>query len=230
MKQLEEVKKFIDSNNKRPVNRDKNSTIKQLAAWIGTQQTNYKNKKYIMSDEGIYNRWTEFINDLKYITYFQSNEESWIERLNDVKHYIDSNNKRPDDRDKDSNIKQLAKWISHQVSNYKKKKEIMSDEGIYNRWTEFINDKRYILYFQSNEELWMKQLEEVKKFIDSNNKRPVNRDKNSTIKQLAAWINTQIYNYKNKKNIMSNEEIYNKWTEFINDERYILYFQSNKKQ
>ena len=29
---------------------------------------------------------------------------------------------------------------------------------------------------------------------------------------------------------MTNQEIYNKWTEFINDERYILYFQSNKKQ
>ena len=39
-----------------------------------------------------------------------------------------------------------------QLKNYKKKKEIMSNEEIYNKWTEFINDKKYISYFQSNEE------------------------------------------------------------------------------
>jgi hypothetical protein len=27
---------------------------------------------------------------------------------------------------------------------------------------------------------------------------------------------------------MTNEEIYNKWNEFINDEKYKIYFQSNK--
>jgi hypothetical protein len=105
-----------------------------------------------MSNEEIYNKWTEFINDKRYITYFQSNEELWIERLNELKQYIDTNNKRPSNHDKDINIKQLATWLSHQVKNYKKKKEIMSNEEIYNKWTEFINDKKYISYFQSNEE------------------------------------------------------------------------------
>jgi len=183
-----------------------------------------------MSNEEIYNKWTEFINDERYILYFQSNEELWIKQLEEVKKYIDSNNKRPAKNDKNSNIKQLASWISYQVINYKNKTEIMSNEEIYNKWTELINDERYILYFQSNEELWIKQLKEVKKYIDTNNKRPSNHDKNTSIKKLASWISTQVTNYKNKKQIMSNEEIYNRWTEFINDERYILYFQSNKKQ
>ena len=62
-----------------------------------------------------------------------------------------------------------------------------------------------------------------------NNKRPSDSDKNSDIKQLGSWINTQQQNYKNKKQIMSNEEIYNKWTEFINDKKYISYFQSNEE-
>ena len=39
----------------------------------------------------------------------------------DVKQYIDLNKKRPSDSDKDSNIKQLGKWISHQQKNYKQK-------------------------------------------------------------------------------------------------------------
>ncbi len=105
-----------------------------------------------MSDEATYNRWTEFINDKKYITYFKSNEESWIERLDEVKLYIDSNNKRPTVHDNDSAIKKLGTWIGRQQTNYKNRKSIMSDEATYNRWTEFINDKKYITYFKSNEE------------------------------------------------------------------------------
>ena len=31
-------------------------------------------------------------------------------------------------------------------------------------------------------------------------------------------------NYKTKKEIMSNEEIYNLWTEFINNDKYKPYF------
>ena len=93
-----------------------------------------------MSNEGIYNRWTEFINDERYILYFQSNEESWINLLDEVKQYIDSNNKTPSTINKDNSIKQLEQWINNQHTNYKNKKYIMSNEGMYNRWTEFIND------------------------------------------------------------------------------------------
>ena len=72
-----------------------------------------------------------------------------MNKLERVKSYIDTNNKRPSKHDKDDNIKQLGNWISAQVHNYKNKKKIMSEEGTYNKWTEFINDKRYISYFQS---------------------------------------------------------------------------------
>ena len=71
-------------------------------------------------------------------------------------------------------------------------------------------------------------MERVKQYIDTNNKIPSYSDKDSNIKKLVKWIGTQKKNYKNKEQIMTNQEIYNKWTEFINDERYILYFQSNE--
>ncbi len=225
MKRLEEVKLYIDLNNKRPSNSDKNSTIKQLGSWISTQQKNYKNRKQIMSEEGIYNKWTEFINDKKYITYFQSNEESWIERLDEVKHYIDTNNKRPSNNDKDINIKQLASWINAQQINYKNRKYIMSDTNIYNRWTDFINNERYITYFKSNEELWIERLNEVKQYIDLNNKRPSDSNKDSDIKQLGSWICHQQTNYKDRKKIMSDPNIYNRWTEFVT--KYQKHFPNN---
>jgi len=94
-----------------------------------------------MKNEEIYNKWTEFINNYK----IYSNEDSWIESLNQVKKYIDENNKRPSSTDKNTGIKTLGSWISKQQTNYKKKEEIMKNEEIYNKWTEFINN--YKVYF-----------------------------------------------------------------------------------
>ena len=44
------------------------------------------------------------------------------------------------------------------------------------------------------------------------------------MKQLYHWLLTQKASYKDKKQIMKNQEIYNKWTEFINDPKYKKYF------
>jgi hypothetical protein len=112
-----------------------------LGAWIQTQLHNYKNKKYIMSNKNIYNKWTEFINDEKYKIYFLDNETEWINKLELVKKYIDENNKKPSKNDEN---KELSYWISHQVANYKKKTQIMSNEKIYNKWKEFINNYKKI--------------------------------------------------------------------------------------
>jgi superfamily II DNA or RNA helicase len=228
---LEEVKKYIDENHKRPNEKDNNKKIKQLGNWTGRQNVNYKKKLGVMKNEEISNKWTDFINDHKYSIYFLSNKEVWNMKLEEVKKYIDDNNKRPSDgKDSNHKIKHLAQWIVHQVVNYKKKSEIMKNEEIYNKWTYFINDTKYSIYFLSNEEVWNMKLEEVKKYIDDNNKRPSDgKDSNHKIKHLAKWIGTQNLNYKKKSEIMKNEEIYNKWTEFINYHKYSIYFLSNKE-
>ena len=53
----------------------------------------------------------------------------------------------------------------------------------------------------NREEIWMKRLEEVKKYINENKKRPSNSDNNKNIKQLSSWVSIQIQNYKTKKQI-----------------------------
>ena len=98
----------------------------------------------------------------------------------------------------------------------------MKNEEIYNKWTEFINN--YKIY--SNEDSWIESLNQAKKYIDENNKRPSSEDKNTEIKTLGIWICVQKRNYNKKECIMKNEEIYNKWTEFINN--YKIYFRSNE--
>jgi len=231
MRRLDDVKRYIDDNKKRPSTIDKNKYIKQIGSWINTQQQNYKNKKQIMSNESIYNKWSEFINNSMYKEYFQSFEEMWNKQLQKVINYIDENKKRPNKHDKNKDISGLGEWITDQTKKYKKKTFIMKNIDIYNRWTETINNPRYKKYFQSNEELWNEQLQKVIAYIDDNKKRPsVGDNKNTKIKQLGSWISNQIKNYKNKKDIMTNDKIYNKWTKFINNPQYKKYFQSNEDQ
>ena len=226
---LKDIKQYIDTTNKLPSTHDKNKQIKILGSWISNQKNNYRDKKNIMSNGEIYNKWTDFINDDKYILYFISNEEKWKEKFNEVKQYIDTNNKIPSSIDKDNQIQLLGRWISTQKQNYKTKKDVMSHDEIYTLYTEFINDDKYKLYFLSNEELWKLNLDEVKIYIDINKKRPSESNKDTRIKYIGRWINTQQSNYKNKKEIMTNEEIYKLWTEFIDDDRYKSYFFSNEE-
>jgi hypothetical protein len=220
-KKLEEVKKYIDENNKRPSKHDNNNCIKSLGIWISNQNINYKNKNYNMKNQEIYNKWTDFINNYK--EYFISNDERWYNTLEKLKIYIDENNKRPS-----NDIKSLDTWLIDQNRNYKNKEHIMKNQEIYNKWTEFINN--YKEYFISNDEIWYNRLEEVKKYIDENNRKPLSTDKNDYIKSLGLWISTQKQNYKNKEQIMKNQEIYNNWTEFINNSKYKDFLLSNEEE
>ena len=231
IKRLDDVKKYIDKNHQRPSTHNKEKSIKQLGQWISTQIKNYKSKKQIMIVELIYNKWTDFINDDDYKKFFFKNrEDKWINRLDDVKKYIDKNGQKPSRNDKEEKIKQLGHWISDQLKNYKSKKKSMANELIYSKWTEFINDDDYKkFFFKNHEDKWIDNLENVKKYIDEKGQRPSESNKEENIKQLGQWINTQMTNYKTKKNSMANELIYNKWAKFINEEKYKIFFLKNRE-
>jgi antitoxin component HigA of HigAB toxin-antitoxin module len=221
---LEKVKKYINENNKRPSECDKNIDIRRYGIWFGSQQYNYKKKKQIMNNPEICKLWEAFINDAKYSIYFISNEEEWKQTLEKVKKYINENNKRPSEDDKNIDIRRYGIWFSSQQQNYKKSKFIMSNTEIRKLWEAFINEPKYSKYFLSNEEEWKIRLEKVKIYIDDNNKRPSNRNKNPDIRSYCAWISTQQKNYKKTKHIMNNHIIYKLWEEFINDIKYSKYF------
>ena len=138
-KRLDELKKFIDKNERRPTKKDS----KSLCYWISTQIKNYKLKKHIMEDENIRKIWNNFINDDKYKCYFYSNIDEWNENFNLLKKYIDDNKKKPLIKDD----KKLKFWWSHQITNYKSKKKIMKDENIYATWNQFITDDKYSKFF-----------------------------------------------------------------------------------
>ena len=98
--------------------------------------TNYNNKKYIMKDDKIYEKWGKFIK--KYRRYFKSNEEIWEKNLNDVKKYIDENKKKPSGASEYDKVKKMGLWISHQQKNYNKKLQIMENDKICKKWKNFV--------------------------------------------------------------------------------------------
>ena len=198
--------------------------IKSDGNWIYCQVGNYKKQENIMSNLMIRKLWEDFINNPKYKKYFQSNEEVWIENFNRVISYIDSNNKRPLTRDKDSDINYIGRWLSHQITNYSIQEQIMSNSIIRKLWEDFINNPKYKKYFQSNEDNWKEKFNSIIIYIDNNLKKPSFNDKNPDIKKLAKWISHQITNYSKQKEIMSNPIIRKLWEDFITSNKYKKYF------
>jgi hypothetical protein len=76
--------------------------------------------------------------------------------------------------------------------------------------------------------IWYDKLKKIRKYIDENDKLPSINSENKEIKQLRYWVNSQQYNHKNLINNMKNDEIYNLWSEFI--EEYNDYFKSRKEK
>jgi len=228
LKRLDDVKKYIDENERRPSEESIDCYIKKIGRWVSRQTKNYKKQVEIMSNKEFYDKWTEFINNEKYKMYFMSNEDIWINKLEKVKKYIDENERRPSEESIDCYIKKIGRWASQQTKNYKKQVEIMSNKEFYDKWTEFINNEKYKMYFMSNEDIWINKLEKVKKYIDENERRPSEESIDCYIKKIGRWASQQTKNYKKQVEIMSNKEFYDKWTEFINNEKYKMYFMSNE--
>jgi superfamily II DNA or RNA helicase len=227
MEKLDNVKKYIDENNKRPSSHDKNNKIKQMGKWLQYLKENYDKQQNIMKNPEIKIKYENFITTYK--KYFMSNEEQWQINLNNVKKYIDENNKRPLSKDKNIVIKQICKWLQHQKTNYDKQKEIMINPEIRIKYENFITT--YKKYFMSNEEQWQINLNNVKKYIDENNKKPSSIDKNIVIKQMNKWLQHQNENYKKEKQIMKNPEIRNEYEKFMSEyKEYFPNFQIIKVQ
>ena len=176
-----------------------------------------------MKDPERYKIWRQFLEEYK--EYFKSNDENWFESFEELKKFIDENKRRPQEdenkiRPQEKNEKILAKWLSHQIDNYKKKTLSMKDTERYKIWTQFLEE--YKEYFKkNNDENWFKNFEKLKKFIDENKRRP-NPKKEG---ELGRWLCTQLHNYKNKTQCMKDLERHKIWTQFLED--YKEYFNND---
>jgi hypothetical protein len=217
------VEEYIEQHNELPSENSKDTNIKSLGKWILTQKQNYKKNEHIMRNEEIRIEWKTFID--KYPHLFLSNEEIWFENKNKVEEYIQQHNKLPSSKHKDTNIKSLGLWISHQKNSYKKREYIMKNEEIRKEWESLID--KYPHLFLSNEEIWFENKNKVEEYIQQHDKLPSQYSKDTNIKSLGLWISYQKNSYKKIEKLMKNEEIRIEWKTFI--EKYPHLFLSNEE-
>jgi ribosomal RNA-processing protein 8 len=215
---FEEVKKFIDDNKKKPSVYSKNKEEKVLGKWIQHQLTNYKNHNKSMKTDERRKIWEEFLEEYK--EYFIDNDEVWNTNFEKVKQFMDEYKKRPSDKSKNKDEKVLGQWNANQLRNYKNQNNSMETEERQQIWKEFV--EKYKEYFIDNDEVWNTKFEEVKKFMNKENKRPSSKTKNTEETILGCWIRNQLINYKKKQQTMKTEERRKLWDEFL--EEYKEYF------
>lgn len=74
---------------------------------------------------------------------------------------------------------------------------------------------------------WLENFENLKQYININNKKPMRSDSDMEAVYLCRWAHEQNRNFRNKDCAMKNLEIYNLWSEF--KEKYKLYYSSNEE-
>jgi hypothetical protein len=214
---FEELKKYIDMNHKLPSYR---GSARKLSSWVKTQQKQHKKNPNAMKENGTYDMWIQFTSSENYRTYFLNNIQTWLFKFEEVKKYIDIHNECPPDRGSNT----LGQWINIQKYDYKKNSNKMKEKGTYDIWTQFTLSDNYKTHFISSMEHWLIKYEKTKNYIDANNKRPPRNDINKEISVLGEWSCTQQRNYKKKKCIMKEQNIYDIWTQFITSEKYKTHF------
>jgi hypothetical protein len=137
--------KFINEHKKRPSETSKNIEEKQLGMWISTQQNNYKKNDRAMKDANKRLLWEELLNNYK--EYLMTLDEKWHTTYDNLIKFMNEHKKRPSESSKNIEEKQLAKWVSHQQSNYKNNENSMKDADKRLLWEELLNN--YKEYFRT---------------------------------------------------------------------------------
>jgi len=198
-----ELKKYIDDNNKLP------SFKSKLSRWLKKQKINYKFYKNSMSNETIRNEWEKLINDEKYKYFFIINEEIWYDKFNELKCFVDINGKLPVTKTK------LGSWLNEQKQNYKYN---MENKKIKKEWEIFINDDKYKHLFISRKNRWFDNFNKIKIYIDVNGSLPIEDS------DLGKWISEQKKSYEHNIDDMLKKNVRKEWESFMNDNKYKKYF------
>jgi len=151
--------------------------------------------------------------------------DKWDINFQKLKDYIYENKKRPSQKSEDTDDNFLGQWIQTQNKNYKNKKWDVKLQERYNIWAQFLEE--YKEYFISDEELWKINFNKLKEYINENNKTPPTRSNDNYERFLGNWLSTQNTHYKSKKNRMKSHEIYDLWTQFL--EEYSEYLFDNEE-
>ena len=208
---LENLKKFMDDNDKRPNSLSKNVSEKSLGRWLIKNKCYYKKHVKIMLNKEINDLFKDFIEK-----YLLSYEEIWKKNLDKLTKFIDDNKQLP--KHSSENHKQLNVWLKLQRTNHKNNKII--NENIKFLWEDF--NEKYKEYFVSNEELWENHFSNLKKYLDDNQKIPGGSSGIKNESALGNWLFVQKKNYKTNFSVMKDDLFRNKWEIFIEEYKHCV--------
>ena len=218
IEKLEQVKEYIKNNDKRPNRRDNDKNIKALGMWLSSQVVISNKKVGIMKNIKIYELWKIFV--ANHIKYFDSMANIWKSKFANLEAYVKKNNITPKFNDKDISISKLSTWFHMQKKYYNLKSGVFKEKEIYDIFTNFLSEYKHLLIYSIGK--WEIMLENVKLYIRTNNKTPSTRDEDVNVKSLGMWLCFQKKNYKNQQNIMKIQEIYDIFTKFLSEHKHLF--------
>jgi ribosomal RNA-processing protein 8 len=185
---LEELKAFIDENEKTPSSRNK------LGNWMHNQKQNYRKNYKSMSSIHKKQKWEDFCETYKQylLTYY----EKWDIYFEELKQFIDINKILPRKKSTEVKEKKLGLWLSAQKNNYKEKKYSMASVERQEQWEQFVEQYKELLL--TDDEIWVNTYENFIQFIENNNRHPSQKSSNGIEKKLGAWASQQKTKYLNK--------------------------------
>lgn len=186
-KNYNDIKKFIELNDIYPNKRSSDLTEKLLGIWRQQQIQAHKNK--VLSSDRI-----NLLEQLKQWSW-SPKSDNWNENYKKIKLFVEQTGKLPSQTSKEfkSNEKQLGQWRTDQIKFYKQK--TLSKDKI-----QLLEDLPGWSW-SYHSDMWKQKYENIKLFIQTNNKLPTEKDNY----QLAKWQGHQLKAYKNQ--ILSEDRI-----------------------
>ncbi len=138
----------------------------------------------------------------------------WCDKLNFVKNYINENLKLPPSCDKNNpNIAYHGRWLGLQKRNHKENKGMFIYQEIKDQWKIFAYE--YEIYLFNDVEVWYYNFEMLKKYMKDNDNKILATPGDPDITKLYNFLHSQKQHYKNNDRSMKNIEIYNTWTQYM---------------
>lgn len=139
----EKLKRYIIQHNDIPSDKPTNDLeTSKLCSWVTNQKTQYsKGKGNITINPKLKKLWEDLVTVNPSLN-IKSDEDEWFDRLNKVQIYINTNNKKPDVKNNDEEIKKMANWVSNGQSQYNKNMKMLKYDNIRKLWEKFITDNK----------------------------------------------------------------------------------------
>ena len=190
-KNYNELNLWVNENNRFPSGSSQNNIEKQLGIWANTQRLNKRTNK--LSQNKI-----DKLNNIQG-WFWNLNIEVWDQNFEKLKIWVSKNNKIPSGSSKNDEEKQLGKWCGDQRFNKKKNKLKQNKIEKLNNiigWYWGDNVIRKLIP-------WEEHYNDLKSWVDKNNKLPLSSSQNNIEKQLASWCIEQ----RKRKNKLDEDKI-----------------------